>query len=81
MPVLPNDLVAIGWLAVAAPLLALAAGWLTYTLRVPQLFTPGVNVYFGPLNRFMLNYDIWSGDGGSANAQSVPSGLRIGESE
>lgn len=29
------------------------------------LLTPGVNVYFGPLNRIMLNYDFWRGaDGG-----------------
>src|SRR5690606_39426924 len=25
------------------------------------LITPGVNFYFGPLNRLMVNYDIWSG--------------------
>lgn len=31
------------------------------------LLTPGINVYFGPLNRIMLNYDLWSprGDGES----------------
>lgn len=27
------------------------------------LFTPGLNVYFGGLNRLMLNYDVWSPDG------------------
>lgn len=31
------------------------------------LITPGINVFFGPLNRVMLNYDIWSpaGDAGT----------------
>lgn len=27
------------------------------------LVTPGVNLYFGPLNRIMVNYDFWSPDG------------------
>ncbi len=29
------------------------------------LLTPGINIYFGPLNRVMLNYDLWRprGDG------------------
>jgi hypothetical protein len=27
------------------------------------LLTPGINLYFGPLNRIMLNYDLWSPDG------------------
>ena len=27
------------------------------------LVTPGVNFYFGPLNRIMVNYDFWSPDG------------------
>ncbi len=30
------------------------------------LVTPGVNLYFGPLNRIMLNYDFWRGDGGGS---------------
>ncbi|MEW5929190.1 MAG: porin [Gemmatimonadota bacterium] len=28
------------------------------------LVTPGLNLYFGGLNRIMLNYDLWSPDGG-----------------
>jgi hypothetical protein len=28
------------------------------------LFTPGINFYFGPLNRIMLNYDLWSPEDG-----------------
>lgn len=37
------------------------------------LFTPGVNFYFGPLNRIMVNYDLWSpdGDGGSEGSFKV----------
>ncbi len=27
------------------------------------LFTPGINVYLGGLNRVMFNYDLWSPDG------------------
>lgn len=34
------------------------------------LLTPGINVYFGPLNRVMLNYDIWLGAEDSTDAQS-----------
>lgn len=30
------------------------------------LLTPGINVYFGPLNRIMLNYDFWSPRRGDA---------------
>jgi hypothetical protein len=28
------------------------------------LLTPGINLYLGPLNRIMLNYDFWLPDGG-----------------
>lgn len=28
------------------------------------LLTPGLNIYFGPLNRLMLNYDVWTPDEG-----------------
>ncbi|MET0398348.1 MAG: porin [Longimicrobiaceae bacterium] len=37
------------------------------------LVTPGVNFYFGPLNRIMVNYDFWSpdGDGGSEGSFKV----------
>jgi hypothetical protein len=32
------------------------------------LLTPGINLYFGPLNRVMLNYDFWF-PGGDADAE------------
>jgi len=35
------------------------------------LFTPGFNVYFGPLNRLMVNYDIWRGADDTTDAQSL----------
>lgn len=35
------------------------------------LFTPGFNVYFGPLNRLMVNYDIWRGASDTTDAQSL----------
>lgn len=38
---------------------------------VGLLFTPGFNVYFGPLNRLMVNYDVWQGANGTADAQSL----------
>lgn len=34
------------------------------------LVTPGVNFYFGPLNRVMVNYDFWSPDGGGGSEGS-----------
>jgi hypothetical protein len=34
------------------------------------LLTPGINIYFGPLNRIMLNYDHWLGADGSGDASS-----------
>jgi hypothetical protein len=34
------------------------------------LFTPGINLYLGPLNRVMLNYDAWFGAEGSPDARS-----------
>jgi hypothetical protein len=30
------------------------------------LLTPGINLYFGPLNRIMVNYDHWNPDGGES---------------
>lgn len=42
------------------------------------LVTPGINVYFGPLNRVMLNYDLWLGSGGSPNAQSFKAMFQLG---
>ncbi|HEV2146242.1 MAG TPA: porin [Longimicrobiaceae bacterium] len=38
-------------------------------LTVPRggtLLTPGINLYFGPLNRIMLNYDVWMPEQGDA---------------
>jgi hypothetical protein len=34
--------------------------------RGGTLLTPGINVYFGPLNRIMLNFDHWTPAGGRA---------------
>lgn len=34
------------------------------------LLTPGLNLYFGPLNRVMLNYDFWIPDGDSVTERS-----------
>jgi hypothetical protein len=42
------------------------------------LLTPGINVYFGPLNRIMLNYDIWLGDGDTPDAQSLKAMFQLG---
>jgi hypothetical protein len=35
------------------------------------LLTPGVNLYFGALNRIMLDYDLWSPRGGGTSARSL----------
>jgi len=35
------------------------------------LLTPGINVYFGPLNRLMINYDVWRGADDSIDAESL----------
>ncbi|MEX2583312.1 MAG: porin [Gemmatimonadota bacterium] len=35
------------------------------------LLTPGLNVYLSPLNRIMINYDLWLSDGTSPNARSL----------
>ncbi|MEX2571203.1 MAG: porin [Gemmatimonadota bacterium] len=34
------------------------------------LLTPGLNIYFDSLNRLMLNYDMWNGEGDSVDANS-----------
>lgn len=34
------------------------------------LVTPGINLYFGGLNRIMLNYDVWFADGNADNEGS-----------
>ncbi len=42
------------------------------TAPVPggTLVTPGLNVYFGDLNRIMVNYDLWMGQDDSPDARS-----------
>lgn len=42
------------------------------------LLTPGINVYFGPLNRLMLNYDHWLGADGTQDASSVKAMFQFG---
>jgi len=42
------------------------------SLNDGALFTPGFNVYFGPLNRVMVNYDFWRArEGGSQGSFKV----------
>lgn len=38
--------------------------------RGGTLLTPGINLYFGGLNRIMLNYDVWLPDGEGDSEQS-----------
>jgi hypothetical protein len=42
------------------------------------LITPGINIYFGSLNRIMLNYDVWQGGDGSQNARSLKAMFQLG---
>jgi hypothetical protein len=42
-----------------------------------SLFTPGLNVYIGPLDRIMLNYDIWRGADGSVDARSFKAMVQL----
>jgi hypothetical protein len=42
-----------------------------------MLITPGVNLYFGPLNRIMVNYDLWRPRGGVAEARSFKAMFQI----
>ena len=42
------------------------------------LLTPGINFYFGPLNRVMLNYDVWMGAGDSPDARSWKAMFQLG---
>lgn len=35
------------------------------------LVTPGINLYLTPLTRAMLNYDVWRGESGAQDAQSL----------
>lgn len=41
------------------------------------LITPGLNIYLGPLDRLMLNYDIWRGADGSPDAASFKAMLQF----
>lgn len=42
------------------------------------LVTPGLNLYFGSLNRVMINYDMWLGADGSPDAQSFKAMFQLG---
>lgn len=42
------------------------------------LVTPGINVYSGPLNRIMVNYDVWLGGDGSRDANSFKVMFQLG---
>lgn len=42
------------------------------------LLTPGLNVYFGPLNRIMVNYDVWQGADESPDATSFKLMFQLG---
>lgn len=41
------------------------------------LVTPGVNIYFTPLTRLMLDYDVWRGGDGSPDATSFKAMLQV----
>lgn len=41
------------------------------------LFTPGINVYLGGLNRLMLNYDIWRPRGGGGTESSLKTQFQV----
>lgn len=42
------------------------------------LLTPGINLYLGPLNRIMLNLDLWLADGGGDNVRSFKAMFQLG---
>lgn len=42
------------------------------------LLTPGFNLHLGPLNRVMLNYDVWLGADGSEDAHSFKAMFQLG---
>jgi hypothetical protein len=47
--------------------------------RAPgTLVTPGLNLHLGPLNRIMINYDMWVGGDGSPDAQSFKAMFQLG---
>jgi hypothetical protein len=41
------------------------------------LLTPGLNFYLGPLNRIMLNYDLWNPHGGGREARSFKAMIQM----
>lgn len=41
------------------------------------LVTPGLNFYFGPLNRIMLNYDLWLPEGGGGREGSFKAQFQV----
>lgn len=47
------------------------------TVSGGALVTPGINVYVGPNDRLMLNYDIWNGADGSSDARSFKAMLQL----
>ena len=48
------------------------------TQRGGTLLTPGFAVYFGPLNRLALNYDIWWSEGTTVDANSFKVMFQVG---
>ena len=42
------------------------------------LLTPGMNLYLGPLNRIMLNLDLWLADGGAEDVRSFKAMFQLG---
>jgi hypothetical protein len=57
------------------PILRVSYGGIDREISVVEelggtLFTPGLNVYFGGLNRMMFNYDVWLPDGEGDSEQS-----------
>lgn len=47
-------------------------------LRGGTLITPGINIHVGPLDRIMLNYDIWQGADGAPDARSFKAMFSLG---
>lgn len=42
------------------------------------LVTPGINLYLTPINRLMLNYDVWNGEDASPDAGSLKVMFQLG---
>lgn len=47
-------------------------------LRGGTLVTPGLNIHVGPLERILLNYDIWRGADGAPDARSFKAMVSLG---